>query len=228
MYCKNCGKELDEEKDLKEEKVCPHCGAKQEKETKVIVNVTDARKKKLSPLMKGVIGLICVLTLISVVSGIGGAGDLPTKEIGGNPTNSSTMAETTFRLNETAVFRNLKITATEIKTSYGDTYFGASEGNIYIGINFTIENISNENVTISSILLFDAYVDGIKCEYSLFANTAFDGNSLDGDLAPGKKLVGYYATEIPEVWDEFELQVKSNYWSSSKAIFKFSAEDILL
>jgi hypothetical protein len=95
-----------------------------------------------------------------------------------------------------------------------------------VGIKFTVENISDEDVTVSSIALFDAYVDGIKCDYSLSANVAFDEGTLDGQISSGKKLIGYYAIEVAENWNEIELQIKSSYWSNAKAIFKFNPENI--
>ena len=49
---------------------------------------------------------------------------------------------------------------------------------------------------------------------------AFYG-TLDGSLAPGKKLVGYYAVEVPEGWQKLELDVQSNWLSSNSARFLF-------
>lgn len=72
----------------------------------------------------------------------------------------------------------------------------------------------------SSVLLFEAYADDVKCSYSLSAAMVFDG-TLDGSLAPGKKLVGYYAVEVPEGWQKLELDVQSNWLSSNSARFLF-------
>ena len=72
--------------------------------------------------------------------------------------------KTTFALNETAVFENIKITANEMEQSEGEEFFAPEEGNVFVGVKFTIENTSNEEQNISSMLLFDAYVDGVKCD----------------------------------------------------------------
>ena len=87
---------------------------------------------------------------------------------------------------------------------------------------FTIENISGEDQSISSILLFDAYVDGVKCDYSFSAACSFLDGTLDGTITPGKKLVGWYAVEAPESWKELELQVRSNWLSNKRAEFVFA------
>ena len=147
----------------------------------------------------------------------------PTKE-SYDPANnsSSTSNEMTFGLNETAIFENLKFTATEIKESDGTEYFEPESGKTFVGIKFIIENTSNETQVVSSLMLFTAYADDIKCDYSLNANVAFDEGTLDGEIAAGKKLMGWYALEVPENWSKIDLEVKSEWLSSGSAMFVFS------
>lgn len=156
----------------------------------------------------------------------------PTKEVG-SPTaaNKVTESETTkttaakenssFGLNETAVFKELKFTATEIKETKGTEYFKPDSGNVFVGVRFTVENVSDEEQTVSSILLFDGYVDDVKADYSFTAVCAFSNDQLDGTIAPGKKLTGWYALEVPKDWETVELHVKSNWLSGSSAQFVF-------
>lgn len=132
--------------------------------------------------------------------------------------------EEVFGLNETAVFEKLKVTAKELKESNGTEYFKAEDGKIFVGVNFEIENISDETQNISSLLLFDAYADDIKCEYSISANVAFGDGTLDGEISPGKKLVGWYAVEVPQEWKQMEFEFKSDFLSGSKAKFAFNKE----
>lgn len=129
--------------------------------------------------------------------------------------------EETFGLNESAVFNDLKFTATEIKESGGGDFFMPEEGNVFVGIKFEIENISNEEQNVSSLLLFEAYSDDIKCEYSINAACAFNDGNLDGSIAPGKKLVGWYAVEVFKNWSKLELNVQSNWLSKTNATFVF-------
>ncbi len=143
----------------------------------------------------------------------------PTKEINGATQESA--SEQTFSLAETAVFETLKITATELKESSGTDFFKPDAGNIFVGINFTIENISSEEQAISSLLLFEAYADDIKCDYSINAACAFNEGTLDGALAAGKKMVGWYAIEVPADWKNIELNVEPSLLSNSSAKFVF-------
>lgn len=129
--------------------------------------------------------------------------------------------KTTFGINETAVFDNLKFTATEVKVSSGQDFYTPEAGNVFVGIKFIIENISQEEQAVSSLLLFDGYADDIKCAYSFSATCAFDEGTIDGNIAPGKKMVGWYALEVPAEWSNIDLVVKANLWAASSATFVF-------
>lgn len=137
-------------------------------------------------------------------------------------TESASKKEEIFGLNETAVFDDLKFTATEIKVTHGEDFFTPESGNVFVGVKFTIENISEEEQTVSSILLFEGYADDVKCEYSFNAACAFSDGTIDGTIAPGKKLIGWYALEVPENYQTIELQVLSNWLANNPAKFVFT------
>ena len=71
------------------------------------------------------------------------------------------------------------------------------------------------------MLLFEGYVDDVKCDYSFSAACAFDEGTLDGDIASGKKMVGWYALEVPAEWSSIELVVQPDFLASSSATFVF-------
>ena len=70
-------------------------------------------------------------------------------------------------------------------------------------------------------MMFEGYADNVKCEYSFTATCAFSEGTLDGTIAPGKKLIGWYALEVPQNWQELELDVKANWLSNNVANFIF-------
>ncbi len=172
--------------------------------------------KKISAL------LLSIIVAVSVCGCSIPNDSVPKKETGNSSnTQAAKKEEKNFGLNDTAVFDAIKVTATDIKQSKGDEIFTCEEGKIFVGVKFTIENISEETQHISSLLLFDAYEDGVKLEYSFSASTCFDG-TLDGEITPGKKLVGYYGVEVSKDWKELELQVKSSWLSDNRAAFIFT------
>ena len=182
--------------------------------------------------MKRVLTLVLVLALCFTLTACFGFDmDEPTKEVSGNePTEDvkndeednadAQQKEETFGMNEAAVFDDLKFTATDLEESEGSEYNKPEDGNIFVGVKFEIENISDEEHSISSMLLFNAYVDDVQCDDSFSAGLAFD-KTLDGELAPGKKMIGYYSLEVPKDWKKIELDVQSSWLSVSSARFLF-------
>lgn len=168
--------------------------------------------------------LLCI-TLVVVLSFLFAAcfaDDPPAKESAKITAAKEENEDIIFHLNESAVFKDLKFTATEIKESNGNSFFMPEAGNIFVGIKFTIENISNQEQAISTLLLFEGYADDIKISYSLNAACAYDEGTLDGTVAAGKKLVGWYALEVPENWKNIELHVQSTWLSNHAAKFTFN------
>lgn len=163
---------------------------------------------------------IAIFALVVLLAGCGES-NKPTKEIAESKT-ADIKEEETFGLNEAAVFKNLKFTATELVESEGDGFFVPESGNVFVGVKFTIENVSDEEQSVSSILLFDGYADDVKCEYSFNAACAFSDGTIDGSIEPGKKLVGWYALEVPESWSVIELNVQSEWLSNNSAKFVFN------
>ena len=162
-----------------------------------------------------------LLVLIMAISFSACLEDTPSKEEAG-VTESASKKEEVFELGETAVFDDLKFTATELKVSHGENFFTPESGNVFVGVKFTIENISEEEQSVSSILLFEGYVDDVKCDYSLSAACDFNDGTIDGTIAPGKKLIGWYALEVPENYQTIELQVLSNWLANNPAKFVFT------
>lgn len=170
--------------------------------------------------MKQLISILLCVALCFCFSACTVDNDVPQKETN-NVQQSEEKVDETFGLNESAVFEKLKFVATEIKETQGTDFFTPEAGNVFVGIKFEIENISQEEQTVSTLLLFDGYVDDIKCDYSFSATCAFDEGTLDGELAAGKKLVGWYALEVPANWQEIELNVQSTWLSNNSAKFVF-------
>ena len=167
--------------------------------------------------------IVIVIAAIGAASTQGAENKEPSKETAASM-NAATQSpvpdsDEKFYLSETAVFENLKITAVKVEESEGDTIFKPEEGKVFVGIKISIENISQEDQIISSILLFDSYEDGVKSSYSASAMIAFSNGTLDGTLSSGKKMEGYYAIEASCEWKEIELEVKASWLSSSKATF---------
>lgn len=215
MKCQKCGNEY-------EGQFCPNCGE--------AANSTQAKKKPI--FRRWWFWVLIVLVVLIVAIGTGGRKESSKgndKDVAVGNVNDSTVEDTSkpeeasFTVGDTVALRDLTITANSMEESNGKDYFVPKDGNVFVGVNLTIENTSDKDQALSTLLLFSAYIDGVKCEYSVTANCAFSDGTLDGTLSPGKKMVGYYAVEVPENWSELELQVSPTFLSSTKssAVFVF-------
>ena len=167
---------------------------------------------------KLLLSLICVVFCLSLSGCF--ENDVPRNEEE-LPLVQDEAEEKIFGLNESAVFKDLKFTCLQISESQGDSFFVPEADKVFVGFEFEIENISNAEQTVSTLLLFDCCADDTKCDYSLSAACVFDEGSLDGNIAPGKKMVGWYAVEVPKDWKQIDLHIKSNWLSSGTARFEF-------
>ncbi len=175
--------------------------------------------------MKKIIALVLVFGLLFSFSSCSGVDDSPSKESytaskEESKAASSVESNDTFGLNETAVFKNMKVTATEVKESKGEEYFEPEDGNVLVGIKFVIENISQESQSVSSLLQFNAYADDLALEYSFSAGIAFE-KGVDGDVEPGKRIEGWYAVEVPENYKVIDIYFQNDILSSNKTQFTF-------
>ena len=72
--------------------------------------------------------------------------DTPQKETnGGMATAPTQVQEETFGLNETAVFNDLKFTATALEETSGKEYFKAEEGKVFVGLSLPLRIFPTRN-----------------------------------------------------------------------------------
>ena len=153
------------------------------------------------------------LTIMTVLSFTACGGEVTTGE-------EATVVDETLTLNSTATFDGWTITPVKVEESTGSDFFKPESGNVFVGVKFVIENTSEEEKTVSSLLMFDAYADDTSCDLSITATTVFgNGTTVDTTLAPGKKHEGWYGVEIPESWEELEIQVSDIWPSNTKEVF---------
>lgn len=197
--CKVCGAEV-----AKSAKVCPHCGAK---------------LKKGHPIL---IGIAVLFVLVAVLAS---SGDDEPKKVG---TSTPVQTEQTpeaegkdiFYVGETAELRDVRVTLVSATESTGSTFNTPTEGNVFVLCEFEIANDSNKEITVSSMMSFEAYCDSYTCNYSLGALMEKGSkNQLDGTVAPGKRFNGIVGYEVPADWKELEVVFTPDFWSGKDITF---------
>lgn len=200
-------------------KKCKHCQSDIPKKAKVCPN---CRKKQGRPVLGITIAVIGLFILIGAVAGSEEEG--PEKVASNtNSTVESSVAEKpeVFGVGDTAEYRNVKVTLDSIVESNGSQFNTPSEGNVFLLATFTIENNTESDLAVSSMMSFDAYQDGYSTNLSLSALIEKDGEQLDGTVAPGKKMKGSVGYEVPADYSEFEINYQSDLWSSKKFTFVY-------
>lgn len=133
---------------------------------------------------------------------------------------SPTAPKSEYYLNETASVDKVDVTLTKYNESAGNEFLYPTDGNVFLLCEFEIVNNSSSDLNISSLASFTSYCDGYAVNLDLSALSS-DGNvkSLDGTIAPGKKLSGYLAYQVPQNWQELEVNFKPNAWNDKSIKF---------
>lgn len=205
--CKHCKSEIPYDA-----KVCPVC-----------------RKKQGAPGCLIVVLVVVVLMVIAALAG-GGESNTPQKveSTSGNSQAASQSSEaqpeqTVFTVGDTVELNGVKTTLLSAEEYPGKQYMMPTDGNVFLVCQFEIENDSSEEINVSSMVSFNAYCDDYSVSLSITGEMLEDSwKSLDGTVAPGKKINGVIAYEIPQDWQKMEISYTPSYWSGHDVQFEIN------
>ena len=121
---------------------------------------------------------------------------------------------------EAVEHKDVVATLVGVTKSTGSDYNKPADGKIFVLCEFEIANNSDKELSISSILNFEAYCDEYSCEYSFGALLEKgDKGQLDGTVAAGKKMNGVIGYELPTDWKELEIHFTPDILSDDKMVF---------
>lgn len=147
--------------------------------------------------------------------------------IGTAPVDSNSAVDTPtsntdkiFKVGDIVELDDITVTLLNVTKSTGSQFNKPADGNVFVLCEFEISNNSSEELSVSSMLSFEAYCDDYACDYSLGALME-KGNKdqLDGSVAPGKKMKGVVGYEVPTDWSELEIHYTLDILDSTKIVF---------
>jgi len=213
-------------------KLCKHCKTEIPAGAKICPNC----KKKQGGIVKWiVIGFVAICIIGAAAGGSdsdnvkdvtanknedSGSAQAPEKEI----EKASEEEKTEFYAGETAEYKDVQVTLIGYEESNGNDWGKPESGKVFVFPEIEICNNSDEEISISSMISFECYVDDYKSDFSSNAFLAIsteDGKQqLDGSIAPGKKLKGVLGIEASADWSTIEIYYKDNVWLDSNFSFK--------
>lgn len=203
IKCKTCGADI-----AKSAKVCPRCGAKNKNNTILVVAV--------------------VLFIFAIIGATAGGTTSSPQEasLGGGAASSQTKSQeskpTTFGLGDKANLDDVIVTLVNVSENNGSTYMKPENGKVFVVCEFEIENTSDSDIAVSSIVSFDAYIDDYATSMNLSATLSTDKSQLDGAVAAGKKMNGVVGYEADPSWKELEIRFTPDFWKGKQVIFTYS------
>ncbi len=176
-----------------------------------------------------IVSVIAVIVFSVTLLGSGESGN--PEEVGSNQNdsnneqnNSNSSNDEGSNENETKVFEigdvvkmgDLHFAVNGIHFSDGSDFIKPEEGYKFLLLDISIKNAGEKFESISSLMMFKLVDDeGVSYDISL-ADTK---GQLDGKMAPGRRLRGEIAFEVPNNIEKFELEINPQILSKGLIIF---------
>lgn len=126
-------------------------------------------------------------------------------------------------IGETVTQNGVSMTLNSIRTSTESTLGSGPEEEIYLIIDATIENNTEDSLNLSELLSFDLRgSDAYAYDVDIFTDTK---GSLGGEVMSGSKLRGEIAYDVP-VLDYYEFFFEPSFFSGEPITFVINGEDL--
>lgn len=136
------------------------------------------------------------------------------------PTVEAPAAPTRYKVGDIVKVGDIQIILNEVKEIPAKDFFKPADGNKFIIIDVTMENLGTSDHATSSIMEFTLKDDtGQEYTESFTAEGASGGKSPNGTIVPGDKLRGQIGYEIPISAKGFVLTYTNGLFGAVRAQF---------
>lgn len=151
---------------------------------------------------------------------------LMSQELAPIPDQTPAPAPTGNTIGGTQIVNNITVQLTDVRRNTGGEYFTPEAGKEYLIFEFDIKNNGKDEIAISSLLSFSAYIDGYQAQLNLTAIVEDGGIQMDTSLPAGKSILGIVAYEVPSDWSEAEIDYMPGYWDGPSSAFTVSRSQV--
>jgi hypothetical protein len=127
-----------------------------------------------------------------------------------------TPATQVFKIGDTFKMDKVQYTVNGVRTGKGGDFVKPDQGNRFLYVMVTAENVGTETENMSSLAMFKL-VDKEGLSYDLAIPEDAKG-SMDGELGAGRKMKGEIAYEVPEAIKDFELEITPSFLGNGMAV----------
>ncbi len=162
-------------------------------------------------------GIVVIVLIV-----IGSNGNTSPQKVGENTSASNNTVEksTTFKVGDQIKLGNSVVTVNKVEYSQGGQYTKPAEGNEWVNLNVTIENIGSSQQYVTT--LGQMYIrDGEKNSYQVsVTNKAMEnpGFGLDGAVIAQSKRTGWVGFEIKKGATGLQFQYNGSMFGGKSAL----------
>lgn len=127
-----------------------------------------------------------------------------------------------YTVGDSVSMNDIVVTLVDVSESEGAQFATPDDGKVFVLCEFTIENNSKNDIGVSSLLSFEAYVDDYTTSMDLSAIMSSDKPQLDGSIAAGKKMNGVIGYSADEGWSSIEVRFRPDFWSGNEFLFTYT------
>lgn len=150
-----------------------------------------------------------------------GVEDTKGPESEGQEEESAPPEDGSYTVGDSVSMNDIVVTLVDVSESEGAQFATPDDGKVFVLCEFTIENNSKNDIGISSILSFEAYVDDYTTSMDLSAIMSSDKPQLDGSIAAGKKMNGVIGYSADKGWSSIEVRFRPDFWSGNEFLFTY-------
>lgn len=181
--------------------------------------------------MKKFLTLLLCLSLMFVLVGCGGSSDTGTTDeeqdteevVEEVESDTNTSNDDNYTVGSSISDQGVTVTLDSVTQSTGGSYSTPAEGNIYLILNWTIQNNTGDDYV--NLVQFDGFVDGTAVDQTFVSDVA-ESVSAGETLIDGSNLVGATVYEVPSGWTKFQDRVQIDSTSDVSGTFTITPDQV--